>query len=71
MKVKSESQVTQSYLTLSDPMDSSLPGFSIHRIFQAKVLEWGAIDPLNKRLYGNTLLTHRSGTLLALNSHLA
>ena len=43
MKVKSESQVTQSYLTLSDPMDCSLPGFSVHRIFQAKVLEWGAI----------------------------
>ena len=43
MKVKSESQVSQSYLTLSNPMDCSLPGFSIHRIFQAKVLEWGAI----------------------------
>ena len=43
MKVKSESQVSQSYPTLSDPMDCSLPGFSIHRIFQAKVLEWGAI----------------------------
>ena len=43
MKVKSESQVAQSYPTLSDPMDCSLPGFSIHRIFQARVLEWGAI----------------------------
>ena len=43
MKVKSESQVAQSYLTLSDPMDCSLPSFSVHRIFQAKVLEWGAI----------------------------
>ena len=41
MKVKSE--VAQLYLTLSDPMDCSLPGFSVHRIFQAKVLEWGAI----------------------------
>jgi len=43
MKVKSESEVTQWYLTLSDPMDCSLPGSSIHRIFQARVLEWGAI----------------------------
>ena len=43
MKVKSESEVTQSCLTLSDPMDCSLPGPSIHGIFQAKVLEWGAI----------------------------
>ena len=43
MKVKSESEVTQSCLTLNDPMDCSLPGSSIHGIFQAKVLEWGAI----------------------------
>ena len=43
MKVKSESEVTQSCLTLSDPMDCSLPGSSIHVIFQARVLEWGAI----------------------------
>ena len=43
MKVKSESEVAQSCLTLSDPMDCSLPGSSIHGIFQAKVLEWGAI----------------------------
>ena len=43
MKVKSESEVTQSCPTLSDPMDCSLPGFSIHGIFQARVLEWGAI----------------------------
>ena len=43
MKVKSESDVAQSYLTLSDPMDCSLPGFSVHRIFQARVLEWGDI----------------------------
>ena len=43
MKVKSESEVAQSCLTLSDPMDCSLPGFSIHGIFQARVLEWGAI----------------------------
>ena len=43
LKVKSESEVTQSYPTLSDPMDCSLPGCSIHGIFQARVLEWGAI----------------------------
>ena len=43
IKVKSESEVAQSCLTLSDPMDCSLPGSSIHRIFQAGVLEWGAI----------------------------
>ena len=42
MKVKSESEVDQSYPTLSDPMDYSLPGSSAHGIFQARVLEWGA-----------------------------
>ena len=42
MKVKSESEVTQSCPTLSDPMDCSLPGSSAHGIFQARVLEWGA-----------------------------
>src|SRR5574340_465180 len=42
-KVKSESEVVQSRLTFSDPMDCSLPGSSIHGIFQARVLEWGAI----------------------------
>ena len=43
MKVKSESEVAQSCLILSDPMDCSLPGSSIHGICQARVLEWGAI----------------------------
>ena len=43
MKVKSESEVTQSCPTPSDPMDCSLPGSSIHGTFQATVLEWGAI----------------------------
>ena len=42
MKVKSVSEVAQSCLTLSDPMDYSLPGFSVHGIFQARALEWGA-----------------------------
>ena len=43
MKVKSENEVTQSCLTLSDPMDCSPPGSSVHGIFQARVLELGAI----------------------------
>ena len=43
MKVKSESEVAQSWPTLGDPMDCSLPGSSVHGIFQARVLEWGAI----------------------------
>ena len=43
MKVKSESEVAQSCPTLNDPMDCSLPGPSVHGIFQARVLEWGAI----------------------------
>src|SRR5574341_1042639 len=42
MKVKRESEVTQLCLTLRDPMDCSLPGSSVHGIFQARVLEWGA-----------------------------
>ena len=43
MKVKSESEATQSCPTLSDPMDCILPGSSVHGISQARVLEWGAI----------------------------
>ena len=43
MKVKSKSEVAQSCLILNDPMDCSLPGSSMHGIFQARVLEWGAI----------------------------
>ena len=56
-KVKSESEVAQSCPTLRDPMDCSLPGSSIHGIFQARVLEWGAIafskgrDNFLKRIY--------------------
>ena len=46
MKVKSESEVIQSCLTLSDPMDCSPPGSSVHGIFQARVLEWGAMTVL-------------------------
>ena len=52
MKVKSGSEVAQSCPTLSDPMDCSLPGSSIHGIFQARVLEWGAIAFSLYRLWG-------------------
>ena len=47
MKVKSESEVAQSCPTLSDPVDCSVPGSSVHGIFQARVLEWGAIASLS------------------------
>ena len=43
MKEKSESEVAQSCLTLSDPIDCSPPGSSVHGIFQARILEWGAV----------------------------
>ena len=63
MKVKSESEVAQSCPTLRDPMDCSLTGSSVHGIFQARVLEWGAIafsdisceDGLNKDRNGMDL----------------
>ena len=51
MEVKSESQVAQSCPTLSDPMDCSLPGSSIHGIFQARVLEWIAISSSTMEYY--------------------
>ena len=47
MKVKRESEVTQSYPTLRDAMDCSLPGSSVHGIFQARVLEWVPLPSLN------------------------
>ena len=59
-KVKSESEVTQSCPTLSDPMDCSLPGSSIHGIFQARVLEWGAIAFSDKSLYTAIFLAQNS-----------
>ena len=49
MKVKSESEVSQSCPTLSEPMDRSLPGSSTHGIFQARVLERGAIAFSHRR----------------------
>ena len=59
MKVKSESKVAQSYLTLSDPMDCSLPGFSIHGIFQARILEWVAIRTSGFKSKPNLAITLR------------
>ena len=61
MKVKSESEVTQSCLTPSDPMDCSLLGSSVHGIFQARVLEWGAIA-FSKSLPYNVLIPMTSQT---------
>ena len=64
MKVKSESEVAQSCLTLSDPMDCSLPGSSIHGIFQARVLDWGAIafsDPMTVTGQKNNTIGQRQG----------
>ena len=51
MKVKSETEVTQSCSTPSNPKDCSLPGSSVHGIFQARVLEWGAICLLQSPIY--------------------
>ena len=59
MKVKSESEVAQSCPTLSDPMDCSLPGSSIHGIFQARVLEWIAIDLLYFHLLLKVLISYK------------
>ena len=61
MKVKTESEVAQSCPTLSDPMDCSLPGSSVHGIFQARVLELGAIafsGLLNLAIFNLKFLTH-------------
>ena len=60
MKVKSESEVAQLCPTLSDPMDHSLTGSSVHGSFQARVLEWGAIAffTLFKLVTYYNLLTH-------------
>ena len=61
MKAKSESEVAQSCLTLSDSMDCSLLGSSIHGIFQARVLEWGAIAFSYYSLEGLKLKCHAMG----------
>ena len=58
MKVKSESEVAQSCPTLSNPMDCSLIGSSVHGIFQARVLEWGAIAFSESQYSSVQLLSH-------------
>ena len=69
VRVKSESEVAQSCLTLSDPMDCSLPGSSVHGIFQAKVLEWGAIAFSKTRAQG-VLWVHIAWNLDLVNKEL-
>ena len=64
MKVKSESEVVQSCLTLRDPMDCGLPSSSVHGIFQARGLEWGAIAFSGRQRLGppSWLLCAQQGT---------
>ena len=62
MKVKSESEVAQLCLILSDPIDCSLPGSSVHGIFQARVLEWIAVASPMATL--DSILKSRDITLL-------
>ena len=64
MKVKSESEVAQLFPTLSDPMDCSLPGSSVHGIFQEKVLEWGAIAFSCSNYCTIALISHASKVML-------
>ena len=64
MKVKSQSEVAQSYPTLSNPMDYSPPGSSVHGIFQARVLEWGAIA-FSPSPTGPHNLPHLSGKVMS------
>ena len=66
VKVKSESDVAQTRPTLSDPMDRSLPGSSIHEIFLARVLEWGAIafSTLSSKCFQNSIFVFEFDTLI-------
>ena len=72
MKVKSESEVTQSCPTPRDPMDCSPPGSSVHGNFQARVLEWGAVAfsqfYLRLSLFLVILYSHFHGTLTSIKS---
>ena len=63
-KVKSESEVVQSCPTLSDPLDCSLPGTSIHGIFQARLLEWGAIAFSYRTPRVNLNINYRLGVIV-------
>ena len=60
---KSESEVAQSCQTVYDPMDCSLPGFSVHGIFQARVLEWVAIWGYSKKKKKYSLFTWNSNLI--------
>ena len=66
VKVKIESDVSQTRPTLSDPMDRSLPGSSIHEIFLARVLEWGAIafSALSSKCFQNSIFVFEFDTLI-------
>ena len=69
MKVKSESEVAQSCPTFREPMGYSLPGSSVHGIFQVRVLEWGAIAFSNRvlpRVWGNGLSHNEMGVVIGL-----
>ena len=69
MKVKIQSEVAQSCPTLSDPMDCSPPGSSIHGIFQARVLEWGAIA-FSKRISRENISSMKVRDLICLVQNL-
>ena len=70
MKVRSEREVAQSCPTLCDPMDCSLPGSSVHGIFQARVLEWGAIAFSLSIINSQSLLKLMSIELVMPSNHL-
>ena len=65
MKVKRESEVAQSCLTLSDPMECSLPVSSVHGIFQARVLEWGA-NALCMSIHSGISFSHKMDEALGI-----
>ena len=69
MKVKSENEFAQSCPALRDPMDCSLPGSSIHGIFQARVLEWGAIaySPKSYKFKNSDTMIHETGIEYLIN----
>ena len=66
MKVESETEVAQSCLTLSDPLDCSPPGSSVHGIFQARVLEWGAIAFSEDEAYRSATQMVKHQTIITL-----
>ena len=66
---KSESEVTQSCLTLNDPMDCSLPGSSVHGSFQARVLEWVAIAFSTQNLWVSSKISYIATEIVSLIIH--